>query len=229
MADASIDSYYVGRRYTREVTADDPIWLAVLDYTQRDIDKAANSADFKSAAFRIGSAVRHAALLKYTFAHQPPEYLVIGRTDEGYDHGSATRRNPNAFDLIDTGGLHSDLLNAPQDFRTWWDGLTYGVEDSADASVPDGRASLLSQMAGVGILGLVEQYDIPAALEIIRNTTQIKHVSWAVERDILIPLLEARLVNHWHLMSAEQQAKHTKYVPPSGDTSSSGTSASGNA
>ena len=230
MDGATGQSYrFNGRRYTQTPTAENPIWLAVADYNRKDIDKAANGTDFKSAAFRVSTSIRPFALLKYTTAYQPTEYLIIGGELSGarYDKGSATKRNPNGFDLLHTGGLENTMLGVRDDFRDWRINLKYAVEDSGDASVPDGRASLISQMVGVGIMDMIENYDIPAALEVIRNTTAIKHVSWAIERDILIPMLEARLVNHWHLMAPDQQAKHTRYIPPAGSTTGSGTEGGG--
>ena len=223
MSDASAQSY-IGRPYGTTPTEENPVWLLVHNYTQRDIDKSGNPVGFLSAAFKnqlSPDVAQPVALLKYTFEHRPAVSTHIsGHALDRTRIGRADGGNPHGMDLLLYPGYYNDLTKAKDDFRAWWEKLAYPVDDSGDASVPDGRASLLSQMIGVGIVGLIERDDIPAALYIIKNTTEIKHVSWQIERDILIPMLEARLVNHWHLMDAAQQAKHTRYVPPPGDTNS---------
>ena len=225
--------YYIGTPYTGTPTPEHPVWLLVHNYTQRDIDKSDNQDDFLSAAFKSDLSLDVAepvALLRYSFAHHPARYTVIsGQALDRLRRGKANSGNPNGMDLLTYPNYYNDYLLAKDDFRAWWEGLTYKTADSGDASVPDGRASLLSQMVGVGIVGLIERDDIPAALHIIENTTAIKHVSWAIERDILIPMLEARLVNHWHLMTAEQQAKHTQYQPPAGNEPTNSGTGSGTA
>ena len=216
----------VGQPGFNTPTPDSPQWLAVVGYTKQDIDKAANSNDFLSARLRFWDSetnryrVADVALLRYEQDYRPAKYQLV------YDAptGSATRRNPNSFDLYTTVYMRSLLPHAKDDFRTWWEGLQDPVEDDDDAAHPSGRAELLRQMSREGIIACIENDDIPAALELIENTKNINHVNWGVYRDQLVPLLEARLVNHWHLMSPKQQAKHTKYVPPKGtDTTNSGT------
>ena len=225
MSDARATYLYPGYApYAKTPTADDPIWLVVHNYTRRDINKAANGADFKSAKMRSpdgrgGNPLEPVALLRYEVAYHPAKYYELHTPDaEQADRGSATGRNPNGFDLFDSTSIYdNDYLKARDDFRDWWMGLQDPVGDSGDAVHRDGRAELLRQMAAEGIVACLDNHDVPAALEIISETRSINHVNWAVYRDQLVKLLEARLVNHWHLMSPEQQAKHTAYDPPDGD------------
>ena len=76
-------NWRIGDTYSGTPTNENPVLLAVIDYTQRDIDKAANGTDFKSAAFKIdsshisGDKIRNVALLRYETLYHPSLYLIL--------------------------------------------------------------------------------------------------------------------------------------------------------
>ena len=229
MTNASID-YHIGNQYHWIPTSENPVWMLVHNYTQRDLNKSATQNDYKSAKFVNSSSTtpEPIALLRYEREYYPAKYKFFAPGSNELARvmrGTANSGNPNGLDLLVDGQYTNDYLKIPQDFRDWWMDLQYKVDDSVtedeNGTVKinhDGRGTLLSQMSEAGIIDCINNFDIPAALNIINNTKKIDHVSWQVVRDPLIEILEARLVNHWHLMTPKQQAKHTKYIPPEGDS-----------
>ena len=225
MSDAQATYLYPGySSYNFTPTSENPVWILVHNYTRRDIDKAANGTDFKSVKMKALNSegerpLEPIALLRYEFDYHPAKYFDVTGHAATLDRGRATGRNPNGLDMFTEGRniYENDYIKAKDDFRDWWMNLQDPVADGGTEARPDGRAELLRQMTTEGIVACVENLDIPAALEIIENTKAISHLNWPVYRDQLVTMLEARLVNHWHLMSPAQQAKHTQYVPPDGD------------
>ena len=217
----------IGTEYTRIPTTDNPVWLIVHNYTQKDINKSANGDDFLHCKFDVNGVTEPAALLKYTFEYHPRRYFWLFHNSDAdeINKGSMSGRNPNGLDLIR--GLYTQyntLTRVKTEFRDWWIGLKEGVAETSEAH-PDGRAELMRQMSREGIINCINNYDVPAAIEIVKNTKNINHVNWQIYRDQLIPLLENSIRNNYHLMDDEQKKKFTPYVPPADyEPTNSGTS-----